>query len=182
LIRSSLLYLALVCGLPSTVARADACYETSVVSPSPFLGINDEIVKLADGSVWEVKYEYAYLYAYFPRVTICPGRGKLIVERTTLNVQQLSQSRSTEQGGQQASSGSSRWTVFEETNIQGLVSGVVQRGSIFKTVSGNIYEVTGATAQAVAVAQPSVMVLRNGNVFKLNIRGFTDALICRKLN
>jgi hypothetical protein len=40
---------------------ATGCYESSIVSPTPFMGNNDEIFKLSDGSVWEVKYEYEYL-------------------------------------------------------------------------------------------------------------------------
>ena len=139
--KSCWLYLVfLVCVLQS-VANADACYGSSVLSPAPFLGNNDEIIKLADGSVWEVKYEYGYLYAYYPTVTVCPGRGKLIVENTALNVQQVSQSRSAVPS-RSPSGQSQKWTVFEETNIRSMVSGVVQQGSTFKTLSGNVYEVT----------------------------------------
>ena len=54
------------------------------------MGNNGEIIKLSDGSLWEVKYEYEYLYEYFPTVVICPGQGKLIVGRTSLNVQLVS--------------------------------------------------------------------------------------------
>jgi hypothetical protein len=169
-----------VCALPGA-ANADACYDSSVVSPAPFLGNNDEIVKLADGSVWEVKYEYAYLYAYYPKVTVCPGRGKLIIENTELNVQQVSHSRSVV-SSQSPSGQSQNWAVFEETSIRAMVSGVVQQGSIFKTLSGNVYEVTGPTAQAVALVQPAVMVMKSGDVYKLRVEGFSEYLICRKLN
>jgi hypothetical protein len=172
---------ALFVAAPS-IAFADNCYETSIVSPSPFMGNNDEIFKLADGSIWEVKYEYAYLYAYNPSVTICPSRGKLILNQTTLNVQQVSRSRSMEQNGGQAQGGNGGWDVFEETNIRGMTSGVVERGRIFKTLSGNVYEVTGVTVQVVVQVQPAVMVLKRGDTYKLVIAGFSDPLICRKLN
>jgi hypothetical protein len=66
-----------------------ACYESSIMSPTPFMGNNGEIFKLADGSIWEVKYEYEYLYEYYPTVTICPSRGRLIVRGKALNVEQL---------------------------------------------------------------------------------------------
>ena len=49
-------------------------------------------------------------------------------------------------------------------------------------MSGNIYEVTGVALQLVMELQPEVIVLRNGNVFKLVIEGFDEPLICRKLN
>lgn len=36
-------------------AAAQTCYESSILSPTPFMGNNGEIFKLADGSIWEVK-------------------------------------------------------------------------------------------------------------------------------
>ncbi|TCK32464.1 hypothetical protein B0G84_8267 [Paraburkholderia sp. BL8N3] len=167
--------------LPLT-AHADACYQTSLVSPSPFLGNNDEIFKLGDGSVWEVKYEYSYLYAYHPQVTICPGRGKLIIGKKSLNVQRLAEGQYESTATPRAGRDNGKWIVFEETAVRGLISGVVQQGSIFRTVSGSIYEVVAPTAQAVALVQPPVIVLKSGATFKLEIEGFSEALICRKLN
>ena len=76
----------------SLMARAvfgQGCYESTIMSPTPFMGNNGEIFKLADGSIWEVKYEYEYLYEYYPKVTICPGRGRVIVRGKALNVAQL---------------------------------------------------------------------------------------------
>jgi len=35
----------------------------------------------------EVKYEYEYLYEYYPDVIICPLRGKLVIKGKTLNVE-----------------------------------------------------------------------------------------------
>lgn len=72
--------------LASTLASAQNCYQSTVLSPSPFMGNNGEIFKLSDGSVWEVKYEYEYMYEYSPSVIICPSRGKLIVGKKSLNV------------------------------------------------------------------------------------------------
>ncbi len=59
------------------------------MSPTPFMGNNGEVFKLADGSVWEVKYEYEYLYEYYPKVTICPNRGVLLLGNKTLRVQKV---------------------------------------------------------------------------------------------
>jgi hypothetical protein len=150
------------------------------------MGNNDEIFKLADGSVWQVKYEYEYMYDYYPSVIICPGLGKLIVGKKTLNIMHIS-------GGKQASVPqkshaqspqiqTGTWEIYEETSLQGSISGTVKQGSIFKTTSGNIYEVTGITLQLVLELQPNVIVLRNGDVYKLVVRGFDEPLICRKLN
>lgn len=152
------------------------CYESSIIYPKPFLGNNKEIFKLADQSVWEVKNEYNYLYEYSPNVIICPSRGKLIVGKKSLNVQFVS----FPQKGNPTQAGN--WEIFEETNLQGSISGTVQQGRIFKTTSGNVYEVTGLTLMLVLELQPEVMVLRNGNTYKLVVEGFDEPLICRKLN
>ena len=71
----------------ATTSQGGECYEASIVKPSPFMGNDGEIFKLDDGSLWEVKYEYEYMYEYHPDVIICPSKGKLIVEGTSLNVE-----------------------------------------------------------------------------------------------
>lgn len=76
--------LALLCW-PSTALAAE-CYQSSIVSPTPFMGNDDEVFKLSDGSFWQVKYEYEYLYEYYPTVVICPTRGTLLVSGKSLNV------------------------------------------------------------------------------------------------
>lgn len=70
------------------VANAQ-CYESSILTPAPFLGNHDEIFKLIDGTIWQVQYEYEYLYEYYPAVVICPGKGKLYVAKKELNVVQI---------------------------------------------------------------------------------------------
>jgi hypothetical protein len=58
--------------------------------PRPFLGVHDEVFRLLDGSLWQVQFEYRYLYAYLPNVVICPARGRLIIDGASLNVRPLS--------------------------------------------------------------------------------------------
>ena len=70
-------------------ATAQDCYSSSITSPTPFMGNNGEVFRLADGSIWEVKYEYEYLYEYYPEVVICPSKGILIIDDDQLNVQRL---------------------------------------------------------------------------------------------
>ncbi len=143
-LRFGSLLLFLVC---STRALAQDCYDSSIVSPSPFMGNNEEIFKLADGSVWEVKYEYEYLYEYYPSVVICPDVEKLIVGGKSLNVQLVVEASTNKKG--------EGWEVFEETNLQGNISGMVQQGRIFKTTSGSVYEVVGITLQLVLELEPA---------------------------
>lgn len=73
----------------SFAANAGSCYESTIQKPSPFMGNNGEIFKLDDGSIWEVKYEYEYMYEYYPDVVICPDKGILIINGKKLNVEQV---------------------------------------------------------------------------------------------
>lgn len=167
----------LFCSLGSIQSAWSAeCYEAVIESPTPFLGNHEEIFKLSDGSIWEVTYEYEYLYEYSPTVTICPSRGLLLINGTYLNVSLITKPNNS------ASIGTSSWELFEETNLSGQISGTIEQGRIFKTVSDNIYEVTGITLQLVLQLQPKVMVLRRGDVYKLIVDGFDEPLICTKLN
>jgi hypothetical protein len=75
----------------------------------------------------------------------------------------------------------SKWELYEETNLVGSISGTIKIGHIFKTASGSIYEVTGLTLQLVLVLSPEVIVLRQGNEFKLIVDGFNEPLICSQL-
>ena len=163
-------------------ASAQDCYQSSILTPSPFMGNNKEIFKLADGSLWEVKYEYEYLYKYYPSVIICPSRGKLIIGKTSLDVQLVSGAQKRVGSPKGMSTPAGTWEIFEETNLQGSISGTVQQGRIFKTTSGNVYEVAELTLQLVLELQPEVMVLRNGETYKLIVKGFDEPVICKKLN
>lgn len=65
----------------------DRCYNSTITKPTPFLGNNDEIFHLADGSVWRVRYEYEYMYEYYPNVVACPSDGYVVVEGKKLNAE-----------------------------------------------------------------------------------------------
>ena len=58
-----------------------------MLKPTPFLVTGNEVITLADGSICEdTSYKYLYLYAYNPKVIICPGQGECLlmqVERRT---------------------------------------------------------------------------------------------------
>ena len=53
------------------------------------MGGNGEIFELDGGTLWEVKYEYEYMYEYYPEVIICPSKGKPVVRGKSLSVQQV---------------------------------------------------------------------------------------------
>lgn len=171
--------------MASTPATAQDCYRSSILSPTPFMGNNEEIFRLSDGSLWQVKYEYEYLYEYYPSVVICPGRGQLIVGKKSLNVQLMSAGPSAVAPQTPLSATSKptgKWELYEETYLEGSISGTVKKGRVFKTTSGNLYEVTGITLQLVLELQPETVVFKDGETYKLFVEGFDEPLICVKLN
>lgn len=85
--------------ISSCVSIAQSCYHTSIVTPSPFMGNNDEIFKTADGRLWQVKYEYSYLYEYYPQVDICNDQ-KLIIKGKALNITLMGGKKSPSSAGQ----------------------------------------------------------------------------------
>ncbi|MGJ4888849.1 hypothetical protein ACQR1Y_11675 [Bradyrhizobium sp. HKCCYLRH3099] len=76
--------------LVTGTAQAEPCRESAILEPSPFMGNNDEIFRLEDGSIWKVQFDYEYLYEYQPRVVICPDQGKLIIKGKALTVARIS--------------------------------------------------------------------------------------------
>jgi len=130
--------------LITSLASAQECYESSILSPSPFMGNNGEIFKLADGSLWEIKYEYEYLYEYYPTVIICPSRGKLVIKGKTLNVAQVGSGKSTlkSQSGQATQrAASSRRSGRSDCESGHWVDSVSSDGQIVKLEDGSIWEV-----------------------------------------
>ena len=77
------LFLTLLCAVfPAIAQNQDGCKTVTLMKPTPFLGTANEIIVLSDGSVWEdMSYKYLYLYAYNPRVIICPSQGRMYLER-----------------------------------------------------------------------------------------------------
>jgi len=67
-------------------ADAQECFRTSVLTPTPLMGNQGEIFRTAEGDLYEVVGSYEYLYAYYPNVTICPSRGKMLVEGKTVGI------------------------------------------------------------------------------------------------
>jgi len=75
-----------------------------------------------------------------------------------------------------------QWSFYEETSIVGTISGSIRKGHIFKTRSGHIYEVVDYVYLYKYEYSPEVVVLSDGNLFKLIIEGFDEPLVCKCLN
>jgi hypothetical protein len=158
------LTLILFASLSLFAIPAQACYESQIMKPTPFMGNNDEIFVLADGSIWQVKYEYEYLYEYYPQVTICPQRNLLIVDGKRLNVENIS-------GG---ASGGDAGTVIE-SRVDGDWEGW-QGDTIVKLTNGQIWEQIGAKVSARARVNPKVLIFKRGSGHFMQVDGESSAV------
>jgi hypothetical protein len=144
--------------------------------PTPFMGNNGEVFKLADGSMWEVKYDYEYMYEYYPRVIICPARGTLIVGRQTLNVQQVSPAGRPFTGAPVL--GSTPGVI--ESRIDGVFSGW-QGETIFTLQNGQIWQQSSYAYKYRYAYSPKVLIYRSGSGYKMRVDGVDGDIAVTRL-
>jgi hypothetical protein len=144
---------------------AQTCYESSILSPSPFMGNNGEIFKLTDGSLWEVKYEYEYLYEYYPNVIICPTRGNLIINGKKLNVQMINAGSK----GRTPTPAQGRGEIIE-SRIDGEFQGW-EGETIFKLTNGQIWQQSTYAYTYTYKFMPKVMIIKTGRGYELQVEG-----------
>jgi hypothetical protein len=147
-------------------AWSQECYEASIVSPSPMMGNNDEIIKLSDGTIWQVKYEYEYMYEYNPRVIVCPGRGKMGVKGKMLNVSYL---------GGRTDADEPRGSSVIESRIDGEFSGW-EGETIFKLTNGQIWQQIDGRYKYKYKYGPKVILINRGRYAEMQVEG-VDATV-----
>ncbi len=154
----------------STVSSnsSGGCYDSSITKPSPFMGNDGEVFVLSDSSVWEVKYEYEYMYEYYPRVVICPSKNMLIIDGKKLNVQNLSGGRSSE-GGE-----------IIESNISGSWNGW-NGGTIVKLTNGQIWEQSGLALSLSLGLGNDVLIFKKGGIYYMQVEDEDEAVAVRRL-
>ena len=163
--RGMVMLIALVA---STSAAAQSCYEDSIISPSPFMGNDGEVFKLSDGTLWEVKYEYEYLYAYYPTVIVCPSLGKLGIEGKMLAVEAIG-----------AAATSSSPSLSNERVIESKIDGEFngwEGGTIFKLRNGQIWQQIDGRYKYKYKYSPEVLLIPRGNHHEMRVEGM-DATV-----
>ena len=169
------------------VAVAQACFSTSIIKPTPFMGNNDEIFQLADGSIWQVKYEYEYLYEYYPDVIMCPSQGKLIIKNKNLNVARISASpaRAVPAPDQPATSApvqSSPPAQTIESRIAGTFDGW-DGNKIYKLQNGQIWQQVDGHYHYHYAYSPEVIIYVDGGSYKMRVLDDDDQSVSvRRLN
>lgn len=159
-----------VCSMSSA-----SCYESTIVSPSPFMGNSEEIFKLSDGSVWEVKYEYQYLYSYYPSVVVCPSKAKLMIGDKSLNIALISKTANQSSSQQDKQAIQSRSPEFVETRVNGQFEGW-SGDTIVKTIDGHIWQQVEPYIWYHYALNPKVIIIRTKNVIKMQVEGVEKLL------
>lgn len=157
-------------------AVAQDCYESSILSPIPFMGNNGEMFKLADGSIWEVKFAYEYMYQYYPRVIICPALRKLSVNGNTISVEQVGGKRS----APSASSGKDSTSDVIESQIEGEFSGW-SGDTMFKLTNGQIWQQSSYAYTYSYKYRPNVLIFRTGGGYAMQVEGLDSKIQVKRL-
>jgi len=163
------LVVVIVLGTQS-LSFAQSCYETTVQSPSPFMGNNGEIIKIGDGSLWEVKYAYEYLYEYYPEVIICPEKGKLVVKGKSIQVQAVSSRSKTGKSGQNVI----------ESMIVSEFSGL-NAGNLYKLANGQIWEQIEPWVWVWIWVNPSVMIYQTSGGYKMKVENIEHPVFVQRV-
>jgi len=166
--------ICLLISISTFKAFGQACYESIIKSPSPFMGNNGEVFKLSDGSLWEVKYEYEYLYEYYPNVIICPSRGKLIIKGKNLNVHLVGGAPAK---GNMSSSSSSD---IIETTIDGEFQGW-DGETIFKFTNGQIWQQSSYAYTYTYKYGPRAIIFKTTRGYELQVEGMDSRISIKRL-
>jgi hypothetical protein len=148
------------------------------MSPTPFMGNNAEIFRLADGSLWEVKYEYEYMYEYYPSVVLCPSRETLWVKGKTLDVQQVSGPKSPP--SVQAQPQRNATPEIIESRIDGEFSGW-EGETIFKLQNGPIWQQSSYAYKYKYAFSPEVLIYKSGSAYKMRVDGVDGEITVTRL-
>lgn len=166
------IYLAL--SISSISAIAQDCFQSSVLSPSPFMGNDGEIFKLVDESMWQVKYEYEYLHEYKPDVLVCPKQGKLIVDGKSINIEPISIAKPRDR---KYSSNNQ----VSESQIEGDFEGF-EGETIIQLVNGQVWQQSEYWYHYHYSYMPKVIIYKQGGTFKMKIDGVDRSVSVTRLH
>lgn len=156
--------------LVAEVSWSQDCYNSTIQSPAPFMGNHGEIAKLADGSIWEIQYQYEYMYEYYPTVMACPSKGILILDKKKLRAKQIASSASS------SAAGGSVIESYIDNEFTGL-----EMGKIFKLSNGQIWEQTEAWIWIWIWIRPKVMIYNQGGLYKMKVENIDHPVYVRRL-
>lgn len=137
------------------------------------MGNNNEVFQITDGSIWQVKDEYEYLYEYSPEVVVCPGAGKLIIKDKKLNIAKLSSGAATaliEKHNLTKQLPTPESSRVIESQIDGDFNGW-EGSTIYKLLNGQVWQQLDAHYHYHYAYSPKVLVYPTNGGFKMHVEG-----------
>jgi hypothetical protein len=170
-----LLILFVILTFNRTTSFSQDCYESSILSPSPFMGNDGEIFKLSDGSIWEVKFEYEYLYEYYPRIIICPSKNFISIKGKKLSVQLIKKG---------SGSGNAIFKKSGNDVIESRIDGEFEGWegeTIFKLTNGQVWQQTDFQIKIAIKLMPKVLIYKTGSNYKMQVEGIEKSITVKRL-
>ena len=161
-------YIYVVLAMSPISAIAEGCFQSSVLTPSPFMGNDGEVFKLVDGSIWQVKYEYEYLYEYSPDVLVCPNQGEMIVDGKSLNVEPIYHGKS-----RSGTSSSNNQAI--ESQVEGGFEGF-EGETIIQLVNGQVWQQSEYWYYYHYSFMPKVIIYKQGSIYKMKVDGVDQSV------
>lgn len=166
--KSFFLFLSVV--IPSFIL-SNECFQANIISPTPFMGNNDELFKLDNGMIGEVKYEYEYMYEYYPAVIVCPSKNKMIVKNKNLTIKIINMP-TTKNKGESSN--------IIESSMDGDFNGW-EGETIFKLSNGQIWQQSSYAYTYHYAYSPKVLIIKSGNLYKMQVEGVSSSINVTRL-
>ncbi|NBK99849.1 MAG: hypothetical protein EOM50_17930 [Erysipelotrichia bacterium] len=151
--------------LTSSILLSNDCIQANLISPTPFMGNNGEIFKLDNGVLGEVKFEYEYMYEYYPNVIICPSQNKLIINSKSLRISIINMPTNIKNNTNKQNSSN-----IIETFIDGDFNGW-EGNTIVKLQNGQIWQQSSYIYYYHYSYNSKVMIIKTGSLYKMQIDG-----------
>ena len=161
--------------------NAKECYNSSIITPSPFMGNNGEIFKLSDSSLWEVQHSYEYMYEYYPDVIVCPTIGKLLVKGKTISIKLVSAGKSSSDSKSKSKENrpeqlrKSEKADLIESQISGEFTGW-EGETIFKLTNGQIWQQAAYAYTYSYKYMPKVMIFPSRGGYEMQVEGIDNRI------
>ncbi|MBZ1327728.1 hypothetical protein [Aquirufa aurantiipilula] len=149
---------------------SQGCFESTILSPKPFMGNNGEIFKLSDGSLWEVKYENEYLYEYYPKIIVCPQKSIISIKGKILDVQLIKKSTNSKKNNSET---------IENDVIESKIDGEFEGwdgDTIFKLINGQVWQQTDFQITLSLKLMPKVFIYKIDNIYKMQVEGIEKSI------
>jgi hypothetical protein len=174
-------FLRILCaswGILGFYAYSQECFDSTISSPTPFMGNSGEIFKLSDGTIGEIGAEYEYLYEYYPSVTVCPSQAILIIKGKKLNINIISATPPSQSA--EKKSGIDNKNSLIESKIDEDFEGY-EHGNIYKLRNGQIWEQISSRYRYKYKYAPDVIILKRDGSFQMQVEGMDDSVTVQRI-